>query len=398
MEKTEVFEREVLPPVSQDILNLIYGKIASGRKLCIFGIGVLSEQFCNRYGFVPEFFLDEGTKADTFLDRPVYDVYDYVYFEKAEHFVVAIKYDELTKSAYPYYNRIILSRAGLVYRKDYVIIPISKKFPLNNQLDYMLGSSRRYENNIEGFERYGTGKFCVVALGGSTTDPYVNYRNSWPQYLWELLKSNGIDATVYNGGFAGYTSKDELFKLIRDVFVLKPDLAICYNGVNDLFFADNYEGHSRYKRPHLSNYQESFFRQFGDVLYGLQDKRTVAESYLDSLKLMKAICDIKNTKYYAFFQPCFPKCSEHTKEYHDGYKDVFADFTVLGSMLKVAVNNSYEEFYGIKSAISEYDFIFDFSDLFEEIEDLHYDYAHVNAKGNMTIAANIYKSLECVII
>ena len=394
MDKEAVFEREILPPVSQNILNLIYGKIASGRKLCVFGVGALSEQFCNKYGFVPEFFLDENAKVDTFLSRPVYDIYDYIYLEKEKYFVIAIKYDGFTESAFQYNNKTILSRVGLIYRQDYALVPISKtRFPENNQRDYLLGFSRHYANGIEGFERYGTGKLCVVTLGGSTTDPYVSYKNSWPQYLWELFKTNGIDATVYNGGFAAYTSKDELFKLIRDVLVLKPDLVISYNGANDLYFVDNYKIHLRYKRPYLNYNQEVFFRQFDNVLYGLQDERAVAESYLDSLKLMKVICNAKNSRYYAFFQPCFPKCGEYLKEYYDGYKDILDDYSVLGSMLKAAANNSYEEFYGIKSAIKGYGFIFDFSDLFAETDDLHYDYVHVNAKGNKIIAANIYKTL-----
>jgi len=394
MVETTVFEREILPPVSQNILNLIFGKISSGRKLCIFGIGSLSEQFCNKYGLVPEFFIDEDIKAKTFLNRPVYDIYDYIYFEKEKYFVVAIKYDDLANSAYPYYNKTILSRVGLVYRQDYTIVPISKPFPSNQQRDYLLGFSRHYINGIEGFERYGVGKFCVVALGGSTTDPYVSYRNSWPQYLWELLKGTGINATVYNGGFAMYTSKDELLKLIRDVFVLKPDLVISYNGVNDLMFTDRYCEHTRYKRPYLNHNQEVFFRQFGNVLYGLQDERTVAESYLDTLKLMKAICNLNNIEYYAFFQPCFlPKCGEDLKQHYDGYKDFLDDYSVLGSMLRVAADYSYEDFYDIKNLISEHEFIFDFSDLIEEAEDLYYDYAHVKAKGNRIIAANIYARL-----
>ena len=37
--------------------------------------------------------------------------------------------------------------------------------------------------------------------------------------------------TLWNGGISGYTSTQELIKLLRDVLGLNPDMIIVYDGV-----------------------------------------------------------------------------------------------------------------------------------------------------------------------
>ncbi len=105
-----------------------------------------------------------------------------------------------------------------------------------------------------GFVCYGASEdeaeYTIVTLGGSTTDP--TYVHAWPSTLAKLLNENGMHVRVLNGGVAGYSSNQELLKLVRDVLPLEPDMVISLNGVNDLGFL-----HSATNHPMVHPYQKS---------------------------------------------------------------------------------------------------------------------------------------------
>src|SRR5262245_21678741 len=70
----------------------------------------------------------------------------------------------------------------------------------------------------------------ILAMGGSTTDA-VQSNQSWPEELSKLLAEKGISATVVNGGTGGYSTNQELLKLVRDGVEFDPDIIISYSGV-----------------------------------------------------------------------------------------------------------------------------------------------------------------------
>ena len=78
----------------------------------------------------------------------------------------------------------------------------------------------------------GEGVLRIVALGGSTTDPYN--QGHWSGALSDLLASEGIAARIYNGGVGSYSTNQEVIKLIRDALALDPHVVISVDGVNDL--------------------------------------------------------------------------------------------------------------------------------------------------------------------
>ncbi len=101
-----------------------------------------------------------------------------------------------------------------------------------------LQSQELYEKNRSkpGFIIYGSeakeSDLTIVTLGGSTTDSHFEF--NWPKKLAEILVAQGLNVHVYNGGVSGYSSNQELFKLIRDVEPLDPDIVISFSGINDL--------------------------------------------------------------------------------------------------------------------------------------------------------------------
>ncbi len=139
--------------------------------------------------------------------------------------------------------------------------------PGYNYLDPHLGHAHEPEalakafpdlTYVPGFMVYGDPRekraIRIVTLGGSTTDPRV--RQAWPELLRERLLARGYRVVVFNGGVAGYSSNQELVKLIRDVLPLGPQLIISLNGVNDLGFAHSVKTH-----PMVHPYQQDVMEQ-----------------------------------------------------------------------------------------------------------------------------------------
>lgn len=76
----------------------------------------------------------------------------------------------------------------------------------------------------------------VVVAGGSTTFDVLAEDDAatWPQRLEAALREAGRPAEVWNAGFPGWTSQENVIALaIRDLD-LRPDLVVLYQGLNDL--------------------------------------------------------------------------------------------------------------------------------------------------------------------
>ncbi len=88
----------------------------------------------------------------------------------------------------------------------------------------------------EPFETFGDPSdpraYRILTLGGSTADTRYD-ANNWPGQLYDRLRASGQPVVLFNGGIVGYTTSQELFKLLRDGLLLQPDLVISVNGIND---------------------------------------------------------------------------------------------------------------------------------------------------------------------
>ena len=164
-------------------------------------------------------------------------------------------------------------------------------------IDFFLGYNR--QSDLPGFKRLGndTGKeLRIVILGGSTTDPEVmdpmewndpNKREqslgSWPRFLHEYLIANGIDVLIYNGGFSSYISGQEMLKLIRDGLALKPDIVICFDGINDAHSSMRYD--SKHSKFH------SYFKVIEDCITPqLLKSKTLAFGGREEALYVQGIC------------------------------------------------------------------------------------------------------------
>jgi len=162
----------------------------------------------------------------------------------------------------------------------------------------------------------------ILTLGGSTTDP-LEHETSWPEELARLLVEEGSACTVINGATEGYSSSQELLKLIRDGLELEPDLVISYSGVNDrgAYGALPHPMVHRYQRYVLDRLTQSppspllpntiaLLRSLGrgdeggsGYTLGLETERSLADWYLRNLSLMNAVSTAADAEFIGVTQP-----------------------------------------------------------------------------------------------
>lgn len=121
------------------------------------------------------------------------------------------------------------------------------------------------------------GTFRILCSGGSTTFDLLapDDAHTWPVQLERSLREPGRSVEVWNAGFPGWTSAENLISLaIRDVD-LHPDVAILLQGFNDLqpashepFDPQYVDGHARevaialgLELPLLHWYERSLLRE-----------------------------------------------------------------------------------------------------------------------------------------
>ena len=100
----------------------------------------------------------------------------------------------------------------------------------------------------------------ILVLGGSTTDG-VWSGHSWPEELAKLLVNHGISGTIVNGGTDGYSTNEELLKLIRDGLEFRPEIIISYGGANDRGV------YSKLPHPMVNSYQRQILERLTQPNY-----------------------------------------------------------------------------------------------------------------------------------
>ncbi len=294
-----------------------------------------------------------------------------------------------------------------------------------NFVKYYKGRVFKSLKSIPGFAYYGdpaqTNNTVIVTLGGSTTQAHW-YPSNWSDYLYQQIIKNTRPSIVYNGGVAGFTSNQEVFKLIRDGLTLKPNIVITYDGINDIGFF-----YSLPKHPMITPYQEQLmnyligleepslilpntmyffkrsvlekrkteqsktnFRRLAGTNFGPEVNTTAHEQWARNHKIMHAVCEEFGIKYFAFLQPVLGIGK---------YSPSQAETDRLEEYDRTNHNNNYRdkvsEFYKhARRECSSLPYCTDLTDVFAGKSDLYTDVRHLNEKGNEIIAEAIYNKLN----
>ena len=276
----------------------------------------------------------------------------------------------------------------------------------------------------QGFAEYKTKSYenssvlKIVTLGGSTTDPLSGIfldeseKNSndpynWSKSLRDMFDHHGISAIIYNGGVSGYSSSQEVFKLVRDVLPLKPDVVLCLDGVNEPGFF-----HSVRRYPMVHPYQKGFFDQITEkkypffmpntitqfqsllgrnkrmvegVNYGVTIDLTPSEQWRKNIRLGQAITNEFGIEYIVFLQPILGfgkyEMSKREAEMLQGKGQVY--------------KQKVTEFYNRARRIAnEHSFCVDLTNVFSDSRNVYLDPRHQNKSGVDILAAVIFEELR----
>ena len=268
---------------------------------------------------------------------------------------------------------------------------------------------------------------AILILGGSTSSGfYQNYANgyTYPFLLNEKVKSHNYQ--IINGGLGGYSSTQELQKLVVDGRRLNANISliISFNGVNDI---PGYHGNEK----KMSNYHpfmtEEQFKMLNDQVWIIQDY--TAYSFFPSFKSLLGLVAInKNGNKNFNIDNTYFKTIKAADRWHQNIKimrkvseAMGADYIAIiqptmglnGLQNKIATNKnndsdllrkvrSYQtyikelnEFYDeIRAHCLKLDYCYDFSNVAPPTGNNYTDYRHHNENGNEIIAENIFHIIK----
>lgn len=260
--------------------------------------------------------------------------------------------------------------------------------------DWLLGNTYKLSKDYPGY--YINGDLAdnhkkIVVLGNSATDPLFYPQKAWPEMLWEKCMEKQIPVTICNGAITDYNSSNELIKMLRDIIAMKPDIVISYSGFIDF---REYVPEYPYLNLNLMRTSREWEKnQDREVIYGIKDQRSAYERWINNEKMMHQICQVHQISFYGVLQPWIGSEYENPcvklKTWSEHYwKIAFPQFENL-------VENAKEFKEKIRYDIEENSWLFDFTDIFSEIEDaeIYFDSIHVNEYGNEVVSEKIGRML-----
>lgn len=265
-------------------------------------------------------------------------------------------------------------------------------------LDLNLAYTRDMQGgNVPGIAVFGDNRaddYKIAVLGGSTsTSGYYRFK-SWPEFFYEKYCGNGV--TLFNGAVEGYTSAQELIKLMRDIVCLKPDLVVVYDGNNDVARDDAY---GIFEIPYMRTIMEYAGGKIGQavgksnyqIFAGLHSSGNAVDTWLKNIEYMHAVCEINNIKFLSFMQPML-----FTKDYAVSAKEdiVRKKWKFFLTIYGEKAEQQMKEFRkGAPNICRTHDYIYDLSHIFDD-KDVYMDHCHVYENGNKVIADEIYEMLK----
>ena len=246
----------------------------------------------------------------------------------------------------------------------------------------------------------------IVALGGSTTAPDSA---TWVTQLSELLTRKGYRARVFNGGVPGYSSSQDLLKLIRDVVLLEPDIVIALEGVNDLRFLHgireqplvhpyavttlNYVSEARISGPfpNLRRLAQRWLRgdrwQVEGISLGPPVDLAPAESWMKNARTARAVTDEFGIHYLVGMQPIMGVGGlDPDERERELLAQLYANPRYLGEL---------RSFYDEAGQLSEgSDAVVDLTEIFSGESGVYKDARHQTPEGGRILAESIYAEIE----
>lgn len=366
----------------------------TGKKVIVYGTGRYAAEIIQKLkclGVKVEYCVDDDL-SDVVVTGIVCDIYTLLLEE--EVFYVLIAKSDVK------YGANVLRGLGLKYLKDYssFFLAAGKLIPENTfALDPLFGYSMPYEETRgRGVKVYGdiNKAECTIAiLGGSTSDPCAYPWKSWGELLYEKGCSEEKKLAVVVGAVCGYSSSEELLKLIRDMLPLKPDIVVSYSGVNDRGTIQSYiNSYQKKLYEHLASQQQKGVYGLGEadsVCWGVTERIESWQKWVRNQQMMYHLTKMTGIRYIAFLQPTVIS-KKRGKRDEELYLYIGED----------EISDKIQYYKKVRQLIDcgELEYVVDASGWFDDIDGLFYDYCHVFEEGNQLIAERIYRHIfggEC---
>ena len=235
----------------------------------------------------------------------------------------------------------------------------------------------------------------ILVTGGSTsTWP----GGEWSKLLGKKLIEKKINVVIFNAGMGGYSTSQELLKIVRDGEAIKPDWTISFSGINDMGHLHNLPNHPyvhRYQKQ-ISKYLNST-KAFKKYTFGIPQKIEPYQLWLRNMRKMKAICSIMDSKFIGILQPNILYGDYEITE--DEKKNLLTEKTYRDLDIGRTYIEELKFFYdnvraNLKEHKDEYDFLYDYSHIFAGKSNLYRDYRHQNDLGDDIIADKLLNLLH----
>lgn len=308
-----------------------------------------------------------------------------------EYFILAAAYSNHKEI----YERIV--RLGFEYNKDFSIMNVGGYTKPITAIDPLLCYCRSGDT-VSQYDVIGDGKLKIAVYGGSTSENEKGGEKCWSSFLHDYLESQKIRCTIYNGAVSGYSSGQELLKLLRDVLILKPDIVISFSGINDIDYGTHVKGHNflnRFQKRMWENIidmegtipDSMDMRNMRTLEYGIEDcENPDYVIWMNNERMMYAICKEFKIDFIGCLEPMIAR----------GY-EIEADLMELieNNGIKESLFKNQNMFVDhLKERIGKYPYIVDMSDILSGCSDCYMDHVHCNEKGNRKIALKIGEMVQ----
>lgn len=246
--------------------------------------------------------------------------------------------------------------------------------------------------------RFKDADIRMVVVGGSTS---LWSCCPWPRYFGEMItERKACKLLLFNGAVQGYSTSQELLKLLRDIPAINPEVAVSFSGINDAGFF-----HMIPRHPFVHSYQKTvaqYLLKTADAYEGFTfgvpwSSVDTWRIWIQNMRLMNAVCKVYETRFFGFLQPTMVyggyEPNEEEKKAMEEYAYRF--FPGSGMSYHEQVTTFYDHVRAeIESDSLLQDYLFDLSNLYKGMTGLYRDYRHQNDEGCRLIADEVFKLLE----
>lgn len=167
--------------------------------------------------------------------------------------------------------------------------------------DPLVGFNILYPQGKPGWKVYGQEQINgikIIVLGGSTSSEEYCMEN-WVSKLYYKLKQSGMQIVIYNGAHIDNDIVDEILRLLRDGYVLKPQIVISMSGVNNLHYK---KSSNQFNEERLLSWAEAL--SCGQKFYsGVQSEELPYSFWSRNVQLLKVISNFYGAEFFGFLQP-----------------------------------------------------------------------------------------------